>query len=47
MPGIGAEDEAGQGLCTAGRNSLLLRKKMDQKAGADYGLRSERISGRM
>lgn len=38
MPSIGAKDEVGQGLCTAG--NLLLGRKMDQKAGADYGTES-------
>lgn len=40
MPGIGAEGEVGQWLCTAGRSSLLLERKMDQKASSDYGVRS-------
>lgn len=34
VPGTGAEDGEGQWLCQAGRNSLLLGRKMDQKADA-------------
>lgn len=35
---LGAEVEVGWGLCKVGRNSLLLGRKMDQKA--DAGIRS-------